>query len=318
MAAGTPYAKRYAGGFFDGSGGGTPIDSTFLNAVEAALLQLIAQAPTADGQVMQWVNASTQYGPALLLNKNIDPAAAIASSKIDFTGGNGITDAMVKAAAAIAYSKLNLAGNVVNADINAAAAIALSKLAGMPPYAASRIVAAKIVNTSTAATDLFSGGVSTPILGTSSIVRVTAWGDWLQNIGTTQAPPRFQVIFGGTTLLDTGTSGTVTSGSTRRPWNIDFLIANQGATNVQKSRMVGFLGCVPSGTDVFNAFTTGEGIYSESNAAASYTGAWIQGKGAAGALDTTSAKTLVFNVINGNGGAAYETVLDGAIVEVIL
>lgn len=128
MAAGTPYAKRYAGGFFDGSGGGTPIDSTFLNAVEAALLQLLAVAPSADGQVMQWDNANTRYGPALLLNKNIDPAAAIASSKIDFTGANGVTDAMVKAAAAIAYSKLNLAGNIVNADISASAAIVGSKL----------------------------------------------------------------------------------------------------------------------------------------------------------------------------------------------
>src|SRR5574341_402487 len=47
-------------------------------------------------------------------------------------GGVGIsillTNAYVDAAAAIAYSKLNLAGGIVNADINAAAAIVYSKL----------------------------------------------------------------------------------------------------------------------------------------------------------------------------------------------
>lgn len=142
MAAGTAYAKRYAGGFVDGSGGGTPLDSVFFNAVEAALLQLIAAAPSADAQVMQWDNTNTRYGPALLLNKNIDPAAAIAKSKLDLTGANGIVNADVAGAAAIAYSKLNLAnsivtgdivdGTIANADINAAAAIALSKLAGYP------------------------------------------------------------------------------------------------------------------------------------------------------------------------------------------
>jgi hypothetical protein len=106
------YAKRYAGGFNDlGIPGGTPADSVFLNAVEAALLELLTSDGSADGQVMQWINASSRFGPALLLNKNVDPAAAIAKSKLDLTGANGI----------------------VNADIAAAAAIAGSKLANVPP-----------------------------------------------------------------------------------------------------------------------------------------------------------------------------------------
>lgn len=41
-----------------------------------------------------------------------------------------VTNSMVDAAAAIAYSKLNLTGSIVNADISASAAIALSKLSG--------------------------------------------------------------------------------------------------------------------------------------------------------------------------------------------
>lgn len=129
MAAGTAYAKRYAGGFIDGSGGGTPIDSVALNALETALLQLIGAAPTADGQVAQWDNANTRFGPALILNKNVDPAAAIAKSKLDLTGANGIVNADVAAAAAIARSKLDFGSGLVNADIAAGAAIAASKLA---------------------------------------------------------------------------------------------------------------------------------------------------------------------------------------------
>jgi hypothetical protein len=132
MSAGTAFAKRYAGGYVDLPTQTTPIDSTALNALETALLQLISAAATVDGQVAQWDFANTRFGPALLLNKNIDPSAAIASSKIDFTGGNGIVDANIAAAAAIARTKLNFGSGLVNADIAAAAAIAISKLAGYP------------------------------------------------------------------------------------------------------------------------------------------------------------------------------------------
>ena len=128
MSAGTAYTKRYAGGFADLPSQTTAIDSTFLNAVETALLQLLGQAPSADGQVMQWDNANTRYGPALLLNKNIDAAAAISKSKLDFTGANGIVNADVAGAAAIARSKLDFGAGLVNSDIAAAAAIAYSKL----------------------------------------------------------------------------------------------------------------------------------------------------------------------------------------------
>lgn len=131
MSAGTAYSKRYAGGFADLPSQTTAIDSTFLNAVETALLQLIAAAPTVDGQVAQWDNANTRFGPALILNKNVDPAAAIASSKIDFTGGNALTNAAIAGAAAIARSKLDFGSGLVNADISTSAAIAVSKLASL-------------------------------------------------------------------------------------------------------------------------------------------------------------------------------------------
>jgi hypothetical protein len=72
------------------------------------------------------VRAGTSLSFALLLNSNIDPAAAIAYSKLALTGS--IVNADISVSAAIAYSKLALTGSIVNADISVSAAIAYSKL----------------------------------------------------------------------------------------------------------------------------------------------------------------------------------------------
>lgn len=73
---------------------------------------------TSSGSAPQW---------GLIVNANVDPAAAIAYSKLALTGS--IVNADINASAAIAYSKLALTGSIVNADVNASAAIAYSKLA---------------------------------------------------------------------------------------------------------------------------------------------------------------------------------------------
>lgn len=59
-------------------------------------------------------------------NSKVASDAAIAYSKLNLTGN--IVNADVSTTAAIAYSKLNLTGSVVNADVSATAAIAYSKL----------------------------------------------------------------------------------------------------------------------------------------------------------------------------------------------
>lgn len=88
---------------------------------------------------------------ALLVNANIDAAAAIAYSKLNLS--NSIVNADVNASAAIAYSKLNLSNSIVNADINASAAIALNKLAALTANRATEtdasgfIVASTVTNT---------------------------------------------------------------------------------------------------------------------------------------------------------------------------
>ena len=78
----------------------------------------------ASNTVLRESGGSLGYG--LLVNANIDAAAAIAYSKLNLSGS--IVNADVNAAAAIAYSKLSLSDSIVNADINSAAAIAYSKL----------------------------------------------------------------------------------------------------------------------------------------------------------------------------------------------
>lgn len=127
--SGETYSQRYPGGFVDLPSQTTAIDSQFLNAVERALGMLLGEDP-ADGEVGVWVASSGRLVYQKITNAQIDPAAQIPRSKLDF--GAGLTNADIAPGAAIAYSKLNLLGSIVNGDIATAAAIAISKLAGFP------------------------------------------------------------------------------------------------------------------------------------------------------------------------------------------
>ena len=66
------------------------------------------------------------FSSSLIVNADVDAAAAIAYSKLNLT--SSIVNADVNASAAIVYSKLSLSNSIVNADINASAAIVYSKL----------------------------------------------------------------------------------------------------------------------------------------------------------------------------------------------
>jgi hypothetical protein len=78
-----------------------------------------------------------------ITNAKIDNAAAIAYSKLNLA--TSILNADVSASAAIAYSKLNLATSIVNADISASAAIVDTKLDTIS-------TASKVSNSATTAT----------------------------------------------------------------------------------------------------------------------------------------------------------------------
>lgn len=64
-------------------------------------------------------------------NSSIHPAAAIAYSKLDLTGG--ITNTDISSSATIAYSKLNLSNSIVDTDIATGAAISRQKLSNEHP-----------------------------------------------------------------------------------------------------------------------------------------------------------------------------------------
>jgi len=92
--------------------------------------------PAAAGQVrlgnlesISWRNNANNAD--LALTSNASDALLFNSKNVLFSALGLIVNADVNAAAAIAYSKLNLTGLVVNADIAAAAAIAYSKLAAL-------------------------------------------------------------------------------------------------------------------------------------------------------------------------------------------
>jgi hypothetical protein len=76
--------------------------------------------------------ASADITDGTIVNADVNAAAAIARSKLDF--GTGLVNADIAAAAAIAYTKLALTGSIVAADIAAAAAIPASKLAVSAPF----------------------------------------------------------------------------------------------------------------------------------------------------------------------------------------
>ena len=125
-----------------------------------------------------------------ITNIKINSAAAIAYSKLNLAAS--ILNADVSASAAIAYSKLNLALGIVNADISASAAIAYSKLnlatsiVNADISASAAIVDTKLATISTASKVSNSATTATSANTASAIVARDANGDFTaRNIAAT-------------------------------------------------------------------------------------------------------------------------------------
>lgn len=179
-----------------------------------------------------------------------------------------------------------------------------------------RKTTAKAVNTTVVATDLLNGEITIAAgaMSTNAMVRLEAWGNWLQQSGSTVAPPRLQLVLGATTLIDTGVAGTLASGATRMGWRVCATIQNAGATNAQTvwfdCLLDGYNGAGVSTTA--GVFTTGVGTRAQSAGGEVMT---MVGTNDSLAVDTTAACALKLNVINGTSHASYETKLTGASVE---
>jgi len=327
------YAKRYAGGFVDKPTLTTPIDSTFLNAVEAALLALYDAAPGAANMVPVWTPGGTHYVPQLLTNASIDPAAAIAKSKL---ANLAIADADVAGGAAISRSKLNFGAGLVDADIAAAAAIVASKLAGYPTdgnkvlagdgtwvnRTALKKVTATTISNSVAQTDVL-GGLVIPAgaMSATGMTRIRIWGTSSNATGAAQNAVRFQLYLGGlggTLMWDAQTSGATTmgNGGGAIPWDWDIVLYNANATNSQ----------ITYGRMQFHHLTsnltawlpsTGAGLTIaalENSGGHAFTHTEIRG---VAARDTTVAQTLSLGVILPVASASFVLTCDGALLEVL-
>ena len=95
------------------------------------------------GKIADSAVTSAKIADGTIVNADVNSAAAIAYSKLNLA--LGIVNADVSVSAAIAYSKLNLATSIVNADISASAAIVDTKLATIS-------TALKVSNSATTAT----------------------------------------------------------------------------------------------------------------------------------------------------------------------
>jgi hypothetical protein len=102
----------------------------FTNSPPLAAVPFNAQKGTgiANGTAATDIAAygQTPAGGSLVVNAQVNAAAAIAYSKLNLAAS--VVNADIAVGAAIAYSKLSLTGSVVNADIASGAGIAYSKL----------------------------------------------------------------------------------------------------------------------------------------------------------------------------------------------
>lgn len=199
----------------------------------------------------------------------------------------------------------------------------LTVVGGVPIWAPSagavtlRKTTPTVVNTTVAATDLLGAAITlgAGAMGTTGLVRLTAYGNFLQNSGGAAAPPRWQLVLGGTTIIDTGTSGTLANSANRGSFKIVVEILNSTASAQTTSFQLYLATQGGLATTIVNAFTTGEGLMVAQGGASNWN-VVAQGDNTT-AIATAGALALVLNVINGSASATYETKLLGALVEVI-
>jgi hypothetical protein len=182
-----------------------------------------------------------------------------------------------------------------------------------------RKTTSKAVTNTTTETDLLNGEITLPAgtLGTTGLMRLTAWGDALYNAGGTANSPRFKfkVGSGPTTVIDIGTlANGVGNSANRFGWRIVVEWMNLGATNSQWATIDASVACLSGGAST-GSFTTGEGSILQNNAGAANAVFRALG-GAVSAIDTTVGLAVILSVINGSA-TNTEVKLLGALVEII-
>jgi len=181
------------------------------------------------------------------------------------------------------------------------------------PY---RKTTAKTAVNTTAETDLFNGEIliGAGLLGTTGVLRMTAWGDWINNSGLAQASPRIRVKYGGTNVaFDTGAiAGAWATNASSWGWRVQYEQINLGSVTSQYSTFQ-LVGSGSWANNSFAAFLSGSGQYSTNASDQIYGNAVSSGPGA----DTSTALQLFLTVILPVASASVSMTLRGAVVEIL-
>jgi hypothetical protein len=180
----------------------------------------------------------------------------------------------------------------------------------------------KQVVSSVTETDLLNGEVTilAGVMGSTRILRLSAWGDWKQNSGAGTDVPRFKLKLGATVLLDTSVLGVnaAANAATRFGFRMVCEIINTNAANTQWATMDGWVGMTNAGLAAAPvAFATGEGFTTGISAPNTAVPGVTYRAGASGAVDTTASQVLALTVILPANSANCDMTLTGALVEII-
>jgi hypothetical protein len=183
-----------------------------------------------------------------------------------------------------------------------------------------KTTALQVVNTVTE-TDLLNGEfmIDGGLMGTNRLLRLTAFGDWIQNTASADIP-RLKLKLGATTVIDANNLGAsqVIQGATRWGWAVKAEILNLGAANSQwVNYWASFSFNGLSVVGQWNSFATGEGRTSAIASSSSASQHAYSEGGNSTAVDTTVANLLQLTATLSSAATTLDITLRGSLVEIV-
>ena len=172
----------------------------------------------------------------------------------------------------------------------------------------------QVVNTVTE-TDLLNSEIKigAGVLGTSGVLRLTAWGDAINNSGVGQNFPRWKAKLGGTTLIDSGLTNQWSTSASRLMWRVSLEIVNIGVANSQWVTLIQEQAGANIPVTAAAGATTGEGNVNVQTVINQ--GRLVEANSST--VDTTVAQPLAYTVTLPVANAAVDWTLKAAVVEII-
>ena len=248
-------------------------------------------------------NAAMAQIDALIASRLTTPAGILAGEIPVWNGSTWVRS-----------STLGMAASGISGYPNSVAKFLRGDGAWGTPGLYRKVTAKQVVN-SIAETDLLNGEITVGagVLGTTGVLRLTAWGDAVNNSGAGQNFPRFKAKLGATTLIDSGVVNQWLSSAARFMWRVSLEVMNLNAANSQWSTLIQDLGGPSIGATAAVGATTGEG---NNNVQVTINqGRIVEANSTA--VDTTASQVLAYTVTLPVANAALDWTLKGALVEVV-